>query len=47
MNQNIFFVSDLFSAQGDLLSFSDFVSLKGVTILLRDYNKVIKSIAVS
>ncbi len=41
-----FFVSDLFSAQGDLISFPDFVSLKAATISLRDYNKVIKSIPV-
>ncbi len=47
MNQNIFFVSDLFNAQGDLLSFPDFVSLTAATISLRDYNKVIKSIPVS
>ncbi len=40
-------VSDLFSAQVDLLSFPDFVSLKATTISLRDYNKVIKSIPVS
>ncbi len=39
----LFFVSDQFSAQGDLLYFPDFVSLKGATISLRDYNKVIKS----
>ncbi len=43
MNQNILFVSDLFNAQGDLLSFHDFMSLKAATISLRDYNKVIES----
>ncbi len=47
VNQNIFFVSDLFNAQGNLLSFPDFVSLKAAKISLRDYNKVIKSIPVS
>ncbi len=44
---NHFFISDLFNAQGDLLSFPDFVSLKAATISLRDYNKVNKSIPVS
>ncbi|KAI2650693.1 hypothetical protein H4Q32_000737 [Labeo rohita] len=47
VNQNIFFVSDLFNAYGDLLSFPDFVSLKGATISVKDLNKVIKSIPVS
>lgn len=40
VSQNIF-VSDLISAQGVLLSFSDVVYLKGATISLRDFNKVI------
>jgi len=47
VDQNILFVSDLFSAQGDLLSFYDFMSLKSVMISVRDLNKVTKSIPVS
>lgn len=47
VNQNILFVSDFFSAQGDRLSFSDFMYLKNTINTLRDFNNVTKSIPVS